>query len=425
MDNIGKIKHAELDFHGITVVAGNNNTGKSTIGKTLYGIFNSLRNLDAKVEYERNNEKYEALTDTIANWTFGSKGRSYKLPYTFFLHDDVVLDFNDRKSVEAEVKEVFNRTHVTVKDEDALFSELWQKIDEVDKVKSEDIISILIERKFLPVFNGQVNSLFAKDSGKIVADIQNKQVVISFKDNKVADKQVPLRIVNKAIFIQDPNIVNSLDRGKTYFDDNPEAVESVDDYLLYLLTHDNKQSAVAEAQARRKLQEVYALLENVIPGQLTKDSNGNFIYDEKGFDESLNLANLSTGLKSFTLLYMLLNRGALTDKDVLILDEPEVHLHPEWQLKYAELVVLLEKVFHLTILLTTHSPYFLRAIEMFSRKYGLTKDCDYYLATLNDNGNAEFQHVNDDIESIYKEMAEPFEVLNDIDDNFHGDEDHE
>ena len=38
IENIGKIKKAEFDFRGITVIAGNNNTGKSTVGKVLYSF---------------------------------------------------------------------------------------------------------------------------------------------------------------------------------------------------------------------------------------------------------------------------------------------------------------------------------------------------------------------------------------------------
>ena len=55
IENIGKIKKAEFDFRGITVIAGNNNTGKSTVGKVLYSFFNSLQNVSEKVE----NQRYE------------------------------------------------------------------------------------------------------------------------------------------------------------------------------------------------------------------------------------------------------------------------------------------------------------------------------------------------------------------------------
>lgn len=50
IENIGKLKSADVTLDGITVIAGKNNTGKSTVGKTLYCIFNSLYNIDEKIE---------------------------------------------------------------------------------------------------------------------------------------------------------------------------------------------------------------------------------------------------------------------------------------------------------------------------------------------------------------------------------------
>lgn len=36
LKNIGKIKEADIELDGITIIAGDNNTGKSTIGKSVY-----------------------------------------------------------------------------------------------------------------------------------------------------------------------------------------------------------------------------------------------------------------------------------------------------------------------------------------------------------------------------------------------------
>jgi hypothetical protein len=33
----------------------------------------------------------------------------------------------------------------------------------------------------------------------------------------------------------------------------------------------------------------------------------------------------------------------LDERTLIVLDEPEVHLHPNWQLKYAEIITLLVK----------------------------------------------------------------------------------
>lgn len=43
--NFSKIKEANIIINGITVIAGENNTGKSTIGKILFSSFNSTKNI--------------------------------------------------------------------------------------------------------------------------------------------------------------------------------------------------------------------------------------------------------------------------------------------------------------------------------------------------------------------------------------------
>jgi len=40
--DFSKIHEATIEFNGITVIAGNNNTGKSTVGKILFALFNSV-----------------------------------------------------------------------------------------------------------------------------------------------------------------------------------------------------------------------------------------------------------------------------------------------------------------------------------------------------------------------------------------------
>lgn len=50
IENLGKINNASIEMNGITVIAGDNNTGKSTIGKALFAIFNALYNSDEKIK---------------------------------------------------------------------------------------------------------------------------------------------------------------------------------------------------------------------------------------------------------------------------------------------------------------------------------------------------------------------------------------
>lgn len=78
-------------------------------------------------------------------------------------------------------------------------------------------------------------------------------------------------------------------------------------------------------------------------------------------------------------------------------------------------MVLIQKYFNLTILLTTHSPFFLRAIEVFSKKYKIEDKCTYYMAKIK-NEYSVFEKIND-TSDVYAKMADAFSVLDKINDD--------
>lgn len=141
--------------------------------------------------------------------------------------------------------------------------------------------------------------------------------------------------------------------------------------------------------------------------------NGELLYQQNNVSVPFKVANLSTGLKSFAILQTLLLNGAIKDGSLIILDEPEIHLHPGWQLLFAELIVMLQKEFNLHILLNTHSPYFLQAIEVFAEKYGIDDKCEYYLS-YNVHEESFVKRVTGNLEEIYAKLARPLQVLENL-----------
>ena len=131
-------------------------------------------------------------------------------------------------------------------------------------------------------------------------------------------------------------------------------------------------------------------------------NQGKFYYSEDGFD--FDFRNISAGLKSFALIERLLETGALKRKDVLILDEPEIHLHSEWQIIYAELIVVLQKVFDLTILLVTHSFQFLESLNFFMKKYDISERGNYYIPTATENGFV-IDYNEDNLEKMKENLS--------------------
>ena len=62
------------------------------------------------------------------------------------------------------------------------------------------------------------------------------------------------------------------------------------------------------------------------------------------------------------------------------------------------------------ILLITHSPYFLNAIEVYTVKYGIDDKSKYYLASSKDDISS-IEDVTDNIEAIYSKLARPLQDL--------------
>src|SRR5665648_1088789 len=50
LENIGIIEKADVEINGLTVIAGNNDSGKSTIGKIVYSLTKSFE--DSEKNYE-------------------------------------------------------------------------------------------------------------------------------------------------------------------------------------------------------------------------------------------------------------------------------------------------------------------------------------------------------------------------------------
>ena len=80
------------------------------------------------------------------------------------------------------------------------------------------------------------------------------------------------------------------------------------------------------------------------------------------------MSNTASGVKQIGVLQSLLANRKLSPGSFLIIDEPEVNLHPEWQVKFAGILVLLAKDLDITLYINTHSPLFIQAIDAYSER---------------------------------------------------------
>jgi len=97
------------------------------------------------------------------------------------------------------------------------------------------------------------------------------------------------------------------------------------------------------------------------------------------------------------------------------MDEPEVHLHPEWQIKLAEIIVRLAKDLDITLYINSHSPQFIEAIEVYSRYNDIQDDTNFYLTKKEENGKFIFDKIeNNELKKIYQNLGDPYDIIDEI-----------
>lgn len=418
LKNVGKIKYANVELNGITVLAGENNTGKSTVGKMLFCIFHSFYKIEEQIQEER----IKAMERVFSTFDYAN-------PFIRFLDITLLVKkiinskelFLTNRSVLIKELEQFytsNGKKVQQSVPQAELEKLAERVCIVLKLEDNEIRKTILRKRLQAEFAMNVGNLnHIEDDGKTTVKLTVKNNHIDFEiiKNKEIIINDYISLTKEIIYIDDPFILDDLDVRMLFT--TFTTFEHRGDLLNKIVNGKEKElfdfTIIDEIIAEKKLEKILKIINDVCNGSLQAEEGKNFIYKEENFNGSLDMINLSTGMKSFVILKQLLQSGIIDENGMIILDEPEIHLHPEWQLKFAESIVLIQKEFGANILLNTHSPYFLNAIEVYSQKYEIDSKCKYYLAKDSD-GNAIISDVTNKTEAIYAKLAQPLQKLENL-----------
>ena len=407
--NVGKLKEADVEINGITVIAGENNTGKSTIGKVLFSIFQSLYKLDDQIIREKRNTIKHNLELLYVHAT-GSFFNNVEFKEII---DEILIEGSkyDIEILKNKILEFISNNSEKTKNE--IPEEPVKRIFDLLKIPKKSFVLAILNRNFSNEFNNQITNIYTELVGNIKLKIQDKESFLSIENNIIKEIKNEHFLNTEIVYIDDPFILDDLT--DELFVRN--AIKNTDyntiynhkNYLKYKLIQ-KKGSLVDEIILNSKLEKFYLKLNELFEGDIILSNRGNYVYRRKNKGNELNLINLSAGLKSFAVLKMLFINNTLQENGTIILDEPEIHLHPEWQIKFAELIVLLQKEFGMHILLTTHSPYFLKAIQVYSKKYEISDKCKYYMSEL-DGEQAILVDKTNKTDDLFYKLAISFENL--------------
>ena len=180
--NIGKVREANIKINGITVIAGENDTGKSTISKSLFTVFNSFYNIDKKITEQQK----DIIKFTIAK----------NFAYDLELVKNIVLGdtFNFNQLVNEIIKnsEIYKYDDIDLKNkivehfkkynlnliEDNGIHEIIEKIKEVLNIPRNEAEKSILNENLNNEFNKQINNIFSGEEG--IIEIKIKKIKEQF-----------------------------------------------------------------------------------------------------------------------------------------------------------------------------------------------------------------------------------------------------
>ncbi|MCI0491181.1 MAG: ATP-binding protein [Blastocatellia bacterium] len=373
--NLGAIKETELDLRPLTVIIGPNNTNKTYITHSLYGLWKgmafSLGKMDPDFRHQGANVATLDVGDAFMKEFIDSLG----LKLTEF-RDDLGTFFRDpSSSLFSNTGFEMNISPDQVKEALGHMVSNKEALDRMASNNKETPLTFLYENDVLTIrYENSQNLEVARAwllfdlelnmfPQPLLLPAERDALMITHKLIAYLHHKAVERVrrtspkTSDAVMTEIRKIVAvALERGETFC---PQPIEDFWDFLTDLEVRPDIQ---IEMDEKNKFQPLASLIENhILDGTKTVLTPTNLGRREikinlKG-NLSIDLCNASSSIKQLAPLLLYLRHRA-AENDLLIIDEPEMGLHPESQAKLLEALCILANL-GVKVLLTTHSPYFM------------------------------------------------------------------
>ncbi|MFI3156642.1 MAG: AAA family ATPase [Methylococcaceae bacterium] len=374
--NLGAVNEAEIDLKPLTVFVGHNSTGKTWTAYTLASVFSPYghrKYLESYID-GKTQQTYPVLDKAIEE--FIQEG-SAEIDIVQFAQENIQAYINDVACLAPGwMRSYLSTRRVNFEDlsiEINLHTCEMQLIEKIKTVSSYGNLSIS---------SRELNFFKEEDS---------KQVFFSMESKKKTDKKIPIKIVKRFIYAEIFEILHRafffntrlfpterttfitlpICDGKGRGADDSDQTE-VSDALSFIhpissftgmisaassvFLDDRKEGIEETPQIKDYMDLAVFLEERIIQGK------GDF--EESGIDKELlfSTGNLklemgitSSMIKEIMPLVLYL-RYLAEPNDLIVIDEPEMNLHPAAQVEIIEFLSMLVNA-GLNVLITTHSPY--------------------------------------------------------------------
>lgn len=417
INNVAKVEHADILLDGITIVAGSNGSGKSTISKSLFAIMYSNKNWLVEASLQKNRSIDKICSDFASDNNIRHE-LSVK-EYRFFLQRLMIISkkyIKEKKQFINELEILLKKMNIEISNQDSI-DRLYTYLLEIQNQRMEFYGNYAIQMAFSKIFTNQINTIGFEQKGEVTFEEEDSCFFVQFSnniiDNMLKNNWRESKITPIYVTTSDLDECVANDR-QMYYLDAGDGISFANRKLNNLLYKENDLDKLTAEMFEKMMcqkKEFESIVNEVVNGKLIKEDQRLVFYDN-WCNGTIEFSNIASGLKIFIILQRLINNGSFLDDSVLIIDEPETNLHPEWQIKLAQLLVLLNKKIGLRMYLNSHSPYFVRAMEYFSHQYDVVEKCHFYFMEANEeNGMYQSIDVTEQLGIIYDKLAEPFNLV--------------
>ena len=428
IENINKVHTADIKLNGLTVIAGENDSGKSTVGKLLFSTVKALANTDTSAALRKKQPLVEKYVKTLySRLSIENAWTQYDVSDLF---PRFRLDFvrTVTKAYEEGVLENFLKVRA-----DAVNNKFVNTTPRIKSLMLKDIENIRIS---ITKSGDRNAAMMAEVQYFVESEFMNRICAHHTPGSCVRFEMGGNDKSNRLIFTLKDNQVDSVAVSDGEFLKDATYVESP----LYLHVLDSLLFANTFREVGRRAlfpmvpvhikdlaEKIYSMRLIASPGtmssefQINEITGGRFEYDTSAKklvfvrdEESYTPINVASGIKSFGVIQMLLDVGAISEDRILIWDEPENHMHPQWQVRFAGILVKLAKT-GIPIVISTHSPYFIQGIRYFAAANRIEPFVNYYLAeeSGSSDGLSAITDVTDDLDRVFIKLSEPLnEIMN-------------
>ena len=426
LKNYHAIKSASIVLDGITVLAGENGCGKSTMSRWLYYLVNASHRYE-EFAYKTYLNKFNGMLYQLER-----AYREIRLSVPKQEQDNLVsLSYSlksNRSSIRKNDEENFHRITEYMYETIQQFSVNLEVFLDTVKYKSRQsrVLSYLeIDDKLLTT--QQIVERFQEQNiqkVKTITDELQKELetrplaglyrTVSHDYGEEDEVPMTIQLFEDNVGLINKNRVSELfNLHRAIYVDTPLAL-SHDDYdnvfweeLKSYILKPNIELSFVEKKLALRIKYILHGDVRLVEEDGLFDDEGELRYYSSDKQVDIEIEKTATGFKTFIYLLRLLENGSLNSETLLLIDEPEVHLHPQWIVEYARLLVLLNKELGLKILMASHSPDMVAAIRSIAERENVLARTHFYMAA-KDEGS--YQYVYKDLGSEIEEIFVSFNI---------------